>query len=284
MKNFGVYQPPSGIENVRRSTQINSINNLNNPRRRFDEMIEQGWGGNIPGGSPAPTPSPSPSPSPSSSLLPPGNLSPDQIDAAMQTTNCTSVSITLVNFWGAGGGEGPSESYSGDREGVVFRSRPVLDPDTGLRTNQFITSWDSEYVFTVWADEIYSSLSDWFQNFYDYGLGTNWDYFDVDPVTRTRCFSPSLPPPPSPSLGGNASPPPPGKNMCGCDCNTIATIVEDKIAGRDKLIKDHIDQRTIEELKAVNKMLQGMKIDLNLQPIIDRLNQVEANLWNGAGG
>ncbi|MCC3405182.1 MAG: hypothetical protein JGK17_06220 [Microcoleus sp. PH2017_10_PVI_O_A] len=284
MKNFGVYQPPSGIENVRRSTQINSLNNLNNPKKTFDEMIEQGWGGNIP--SPLlPSSSSSPSPPPSSFVpLPPGNVSASQIDAA--TRNCPNLCVTLVNFWGAGGGEGPSDSYGGDREGICLRPRSAWDSMTGAVVGT-ITSWESEYVYEIPADEAHYSLSSWFESFYNYSLGTNWDYFEVDNPTRSRCFSPppSPSPSPSPSFGGNASPPPPpGKNMCGCDCNTIATIVEDKIAGRDKLIKDHIDQRTIEELKAINKMLQGMKIDLNLQPVIDRLNQVEANLWNGAGG
>ena len=85
-------------------------------------------------------------------------------------------------------------------------------------------------------------------------------------------------------LGNAAPPPPPPKNMCGCDCNTIATIIEERLVGQNKPIKDHIDQRTIEQLKAVNKMLQGMKIDLDLQPVIDRINEVEANLWNGPQG
>jgi hypothetical protein len=69
--------------------------------------------------------------------------------------------------------------------------------------------------------------------------------------------------------------------MCGCDCNTIATIIEERLAAQNKPIKDHIDQRTIEQLRAINKMLQGMTIDLDLQPVIDRINEVEANLWNG---
>lgn len=82
-------------------------------------------------------------------------------------------------------------------------------------------------------------------------------------------------------LGTAAPPPPPGKNMCGCDCNTIATIIEERLAGQNKQVKDHVDQRTIEQLKSINKMLQGMTIDLDLQPVIDRLNEVETNLWNG---
>jgi len=112
-------------------------------------------------------------------------------------------------------------------------------------------------------------------------------FFTVDNATRARCFaaSPSPSPSPSPSFGGNAAPPPPPrKNMNCCDCNTIATIIEERLASQNKPIKDHIDQRTIEQLKTINKMLQGMTIDLDLQPVIDRLNEVEANLWNGPRG
>lgn len=84
--------------------------------------------------------------------------------------------------------------------------------------------------------------------------------------------------------GTAAPPPPPPKKMNCCDCNTIATIIEERLAQENKPIKDHIDQRTIEQLRSINKMLQGMTIDLNLQPVIDRLNEVEANLWNGPRG
>lgn len=183
----------------------------------------------------------------------------------------------------------PYDGTQGRTHPACYRNRPVYtnvpQPNGTYReilTGESVWGWQSGYVDRVVAGESFGSLAD---------LALHWEesggyfniYFTIDPATRAACFSPPSPSP-SPSLGGNASPPPPpGKNMCGCDCNTIATIVEDKICGLDKGIKNHIDQRTLEELKAVNKMLQGMKIDLNLQPIIDRLNEVEANLWNGAG-
>jgi hypothetical protein len=108
-------------------------------------------------------------------------------------------------------------------------------------------------------------------------------------IIYSSCSVPASknPPSPTPNLiykGTASPPPPPGKKMCGCDCNTIATIIEERLAAQNKPIKDHIDQRTIEQLKAINKMLQGMTIDLDLQPVIDRINEVEANLWNGLGG
>lgn len=71
--------------------------------------------------------------------------------------------------------------------------------------------------------------------------------------------------------------------MC-CPCDVIATMIERSMvekARQSESVKDHIDRRTIEQLKSINKMLQGMTIDLDLQPVIDRLNEVEANLWNG---
>lgn len=89
-------------------------------------------------------------------------------------------------------------------------------------------------------------------------------------------------------LSGDASPPPPPpKNMCGCDCNTIASIIAEQMVEKQKLldaIKDHIDMRTIEQLRHTNTMLQGIDIDLDIQPVIDELKRVEKNLWNGING
>lgn len=87
----------------------------------------------------------------------------------------------------------------------------------------------------------------------------------------------------SPSYLGTASPPPPPpKKMCGCDCNTIASIIADQMANQFRLfesIKDHIDSRTKEEIQIFREQLEALEIDL--QPIIDRLNEIERNLWNG---
>lgn len=97
----------------------------------------------------------------------------------------------------------------------------------------------------------------------------------------------SFSPTPSPVLtliylGTASPPPPPPKNMNCCDCNTIATIIADQMADQFRLfesIKDHIDLRTKEEIQMFRKQLEALEIDL--QPIIDRLNEVEKNLWNG---
>lgn len=282
MGDFGVYQPPSGINNIRRSTQINSINNLNNPRRRFDEMIQQGWGGNMPSPTLPPAASPAPSSSPSgttTTLTPPLSL----------PTGCSILAVILRE----------DDITLGFRNG-----QPVLIP-----TSEHWQFGLTEYIEKPeWEDQAFLASTDssgiWYMEQFSgpwYELGF-WDDFvtNADPLDQARKWrlggiisaspqcgdlSPSPSPSPSPSFGGNAAPPPPpGKDMCGCDCNTIATIIEDKIANINRDVKNHIDQRTIEELKAVNKMLQGMNISLNLQPVIDRLNEVEANLWNGPGG
>ena len=276
--NFGVYHPPSGIENIRRSTQINSINNLNNPQRIFEEARRQGWGGDIPG-SASPSPSPSPSSSSPSSPLPPGNLSPAEINAAMQNRSCPDPCVRF-NF-----------NYPEDQQ-WDFEREAWINPTYSRRQDY---CWGSVPGETGPDDEEFGWISfgtNMGANALDQAVGPESEaisgsFFTVDNATRARCFAapPSPSPSPSPSFGGNAAPPPPPrKNMCGCDCNTIATIIEERLAGQNKPIKDHIDQRTIEQLKAINKMLQGMSIDLDLQPVIDRINEVEANLWNGSQG
>ena len=83
--------------------------------------------------------------------------------------------------------------------------------------------------------------------------------------------------------GGNA-PPPPGKREkdCMCDCNDIATMIQRQLMEQAALVegvKDHIDRRVKEEITAHGKQLEAMSLDL--QPMMDRLNQIESNLWNG---
>jgi len=108
-------------------------------------------------------------------------------------------------------------------------------------------------------------------------------------ILDSNCSSPELKLPntggagfnPPPNFVGIASPPPPKKMNC-CDCNTIATIIESQLVQRDKLfedIKNHIDQRIKEEIAIHAKQLEALEIDL--QPIIDRINESENNLWNG---
>lgn len=178
MNNFGVYQPPSGIENVRRSTQINSINNLNNPRRKFDEMIGQGWGGNIPGTLSIPSPSPSPSPS-SFNPLPSGNLTADRVDRAMEFRTCGDFCVTLYNLW----------------EGQWSTQRICWDSAAG---------WVSD----TWNDgSRHNTLNSWYRSFYWNSTGMPEDYFVVDAVTRSSCFPAvsSTPPSTLPPGGFDAS-------------------------------------------------------------------------------
>ncbi len=93
---------------------------------------------------------------------------------------------------------------------------------------------------------------------------------------------------PQPIYYGTASPPPPPlRKMCGCDCNTIASIIAEQMAEKQRLldaIKEHIDSRAIEQLEKINEMLQSMELDVDLQPVIDEIKRAEANLWNGING
>ncbi|MEG4419392.1 hypothetical protein QUA70_12385 [Microcoleus sp. LAD1_D5] len=116
----------------------------------------------------------------------------------------------------------------------------------------------------------------------------SWDVKYRYKIIYSSCpeiFSPFIIPSPLYIFYGTAAPPPPPPpNMNCCSCNDIATILAENAIAEIKqhqATRDLIDRRTIEGLREINKMLQGMQINLDLQPIIDRLNQLEANLWNG---
>lgn len=109
-------------------------------------------------------------------------------------------------------------------------------------------------------------------------------------ITGGTCDGNTLTPTPAPTptpkiyLGTAAPPPPPPKKkMDCCDCNTISTIIEAQFINQLKPLsenlKDHIDLRTKEEIQIHKKQLEALEVDL--QPIIDRINQAESNLWNG---
>lgn len=200
--------------------------------------------------------------------------------------NCANgFSVTLHYWW-----EGQFNS-----QGIDYRKRPIVDYVfinnrlTRVPKGEVI-SWESTYVDELTSGEtIYGSLGGWHQYCKESsGICSNRDYFTVDPATRSRCFSPSVPPPPpSLILRGTASPPPPRRKMCGCDCNTIASIIAEHMAEKQRLldaIKEHVDTRAIEQLKHINKMLQDIDMDLDLQPVIDEVKRVEKNLWNGING
>jgi len=46
-------------------------------------------------------------------------------------------------------------------------------------------------------------------------------------------------------------------------------------------LKDFIQKTAIEQVQLNQKQLQAISIDLDLQPVVNRINEVENNLWNG---
>lgn len=188
----------------------------------------------------------------------------------------------------------PYDGTRGATHPFCYERRPVYE--NRLRPNgttfEFFTGaielgWQSGFVNKVTAGESYATLEEYHQTAREWG-GSN-DYFTIDPATRSRCFSGTASTPPlSPILRGTASPPPPPpRNMCGCDCNTIASIIAEQMVEKQRLldaIKEHVDVRTLEQLNHINKMLQDIDMDLDLQPVIDEIKRAEANLWNGISG
>lgn len=187
----------------------------------------------------------------------------------------------------------PYDGTIGATHPFCYYNRPVYE--VRLRPNrtsfEFFTGetewgWQSGYVDKVVAGESYKTLAEYHQTAKEWG-GSN-DYFTIDPTTRSQCFSPPILPPPSLILPGTASPPPPPpRKMCGCDCNTMSSIIAEHMAEKQRLldaIRDHVDMRAIEQLKYINKMLQDIDMTLDLQPVIDEIKRVEKNLWNGISG
>lgn len=90
---------------------------------------------------------------------------------------------------------------------------------------------------------------------------------------------------------GNASPPPPPprrKKMSCCSCNDVATIVENQsilqLRAQEKLVenlKDHIDKRALEIIIKDVEHLKALDFEEFLKAIMQRINESEANLWNG---
>lgn len=135
-------------------------------------------------------------------------------------------------------------------------------------------------------NEVYRFVESNYRN--DEGLTVTGRYaiFRTYPnIVYSSCGYPPTPAPVLPNLiylGTAAPPPPPPKNMNCCSCNTIASILESQLVQRDKLfenLKDHIDQRIKEEITIHGKQLESLEVDL--QPVIDRINLAENNLWNG---
>lgn len=124
--------------------------------------------------------------------LPPGALTPDQIDTGMLTSPCGRVCVTLHNhFEGHNYDDIDAPWTLTGTEDVCLKPRPVVDPVTGRRTGESITSWDSGYVYEIYyPEDCEYSLGAWDESFKRYSIGTIWDYYTVSPNTRTQCFPP----------------------------------------------------------------------------------------------
>ncbi len=166
-------------------------------------------------------------PKPPGISLPPGALSPGQIDRAIPGSPCGNLCVTLHNFdetnW-----ENP---YVTGTEGICFRPRRVINPATNIPTGEIITGWDSEYVNEIYyVEDVKYSLSAWDEYFKIYSIGTSLDYYTVPPETRTRCFPESPPPTPSspaiPYSPPIPNPPPTKKKMDDCCEITKALQIE----------------------------------------------------------
>ena len=166
----------------------------------------------------SPTPTPTPTPT---SNLPPGALTPTQIDTGMLGSPCGTLCVTLHNHFDSNY-ENP---YVTGTESICLKPRRVRSSVTGKLTNQTITSWESEYVDEVWDDEVKSSLAKWDKAFKDYSIGTYSDYYTVSPTTRAKCF-PSPSPSPSPCPTYN---PPPRKKMNNECCKILALYHQEQL-------------------------------------------------------
>ncbi|MEG3838925.1 hypothetical protein [Microcoleus sp. herbarium14] len=206
-------------------------------------------------------------PKPPGTGLPPGALSPQQIDEGMLTTTCGIVCVTLHNYFETD----PENPYVTGTEGICFKSRPVIDPVTNIPTGERIAGWDSEYINQIYyPEDVDYSLSAWDEYFKNDSIGTIWDYYTVDPGTRSQCFpeappSSSFPPvsfsPPIPN-------PPPTKKKMNDDCckALIALQLETlRLLGREIGLNGLLPQTT-------KKGFIGEEIERTQTPIKDATN------------
>ncbi|MEZ2250219.1 hypothetical protein [Microcoleus sp.] len=156
-------------------------------------------------------------PTPPPISLPPGALSPEQIDRAMPFSRCENICVILHNYFETNW----EDPYVTGTEGICLKARPLKDPVTDTWTGEMITSWESEFVHEIYyAEDAKYSLTEWNEEFDRHSIGTSLDYYTVPPETRTRCFPESPPPTPSsptvPYSPPIPNPPPTKKKMNDC--------------------------------------------------------------------
>ena len=134
-------------------------------------------------------------PKPPGISLPPGALSPRDIDKAMPERTCGALCVT-GHFY-------DSEQSRYETEGACWKER-LVNVGTYARPRfdgTKVTGWASEWISYIDGDESFESLEDWFMIFKDAYLGDEdnaGDYITVSPATRASCFP--EPPPPSSSF------------------------------------------------------------------------------------
>lgn len=200
-RNFGVWNPPTGMDSVRRSAEVDFdlIVRLNNSLQNkelgisqefldfnqkfpnqftqvafeykiFDKMIQQGWGGiGLPSTSSSlPTPTPTPSSSTTSfPSLPLGDLGAGRIDRAMQWNVCPSF---CVDFYSLQAG-GPTAIHRVCWQLGKWRSVPPSSTASA--------SWNTGFIKLYSWYRAFDSSVPW---------DTSNDYFIVDQATRNSCF------------------------------------------------------------------------------------------------
>ena len=160
---------------------------------------------------------PKPPPSPPGASLPPGALSPLDIDKAMPGRTCEKLCV-LGHFY-----DGDQKFYG--IEEVCWKAKPVNVGAFGSPRfdGTTVTGWSSSWIPYIDGDESFESLEDWFKLFMNGYMGDEdspGDYFTVSPETRASCFSKSPSPPPSPPAGNK----PPMPQDC---CKASAADLED---------------------------------------------------------
>jgi hypothetical protein len=350
--NFGVWNPPTSIDSVRYSEQLNAntaiklnslqkgkeegikqsfgvkwpkfedpdidvINYINNiDVETFTQLLREGWKGE-----------PTPTPEPLSTFAVPPNIAGD-IDLTrpilppgrrgfycvvvffLQASLVTISDDPNYNYYlkvtNSGSYEPTNSFYTFTH---IYEEKRGVEPSTiytesGSGTSQWQQGRTTDFISSAGPaglggseDEVYRILDG-----YSSESRRITPYF-TEIYTRTyniiysTCsVSPTPTPPPAPSpiiYRGNGSSPPPRKKMSNCcDCNTIATIVESQsiaqlraqLRAQEKLVeslKDHIDKRALEIIIKDLEHLKALDFEQFLKAILQRVNESEANLWNG---
>ena len=143
-------------------------------------------------------------PKPPGTSLPPGALSPRDIDKAMPERTCGALCVT-GHFY-------DSEQSRYETEGACWKER-LVNVGTYARPRfdgTKVTGWASEWIPYIDGDESFESLEDWFTIFMDAYLEAEENvraYVTVSPATRASCF-PESPPSTTPPSAGNRPPMP----------------------------------------------------------------------------